>query len=69
MLAMKDQPVKRGRGRPPVTNPKAVQLNVRIDGEMRDALEAYRAKNEQDAISDAARDILKKALRAAGLLK
>jgi hypothetical protein len=56
------------RGRPPVANPKDVQLNVRIDDALRDALEKYRVRHELDALSDATRHALKRLLRGDGLL-
>ena len=64
----KESPQKRGRGRPPSGNPKVTQLNVRIDAEIRAAIEAYRAKHDFEDLSDAARAILRSTLRREGLL-
>jgi len=50
----------------------STQLNVRVDARIRSGIEAYRAKYKDDyelrEVSDAVRHILKKALRAEGLL-
>lgn len=63
---------KRGRGRPKLRRPMAAQLNVRVDAHIREAIERYRAKYQDDhelrELSDAVRHMLKKVLRAEGLL-
>jgi hypothetical protein len=50
----------------------ATQLNVRVDDKIRQGIEAYRVRYKDDyelrELSDAVRHILKKALRAEGLL-
>ena len=50
----------------------SMQLNVRVERRIRAGIEAYRARYEYEyelrELSDAVRHILKKALRAEGLL-
>ncbi|HEV2292243.1 MAG TPA: hypothetical protein VGR35_00210 [Tepidisphaeraceae bacterium] len=59
----------RRRGRPKAENPKSIQLNVRIDETLRDALDSYRAKSELEDLSDATRHLLRRTLKSQGFLK
>jgi hypothetical protein len=64
---------KKARGRPKVANPKSLQINVRIDPSLREAIEKYRTKYQDTAglneLSDAVRHILKRVLKDEDLLK
>lgn len=63
----------KGRGRPKLARPMATQLNVRVDQEIRDGIEAYRTKYgsqfELRELSDAIRHMLKRVLREEGMFK
>lgn len=58
------------RGRPPVDKPKRTQINFRVDDAAKLALEKYRNKLDVVGltVSDAARDLLTKALQREGFL-
>jgi antitoxin component of RelBE/YafQ-DinJ toxin-antitoxin module len=58
------------RGRPLSEKPKRTQINFRVDDESRDALKKYRDKLGVVGltVSDAARDLMTKALQREGLL-
>ena len=56
-------------GRPPATNPKDVQLRVRLDKTLGSALDAYREKNYIGDRSEAVRHIIVRVLKEDGLLK
>lgn len=56
-------------GRPPSANPKDVQMRVRLDSALRDALDAYQQRNYIGDRSEAVRHALVRVLKEDGLLK